>query len=823
MATTHTHTATTCYHCGDTCKETIHYDEKTFCCTGCKNVYAILQENNLCEYYTLNDIAGLSVKNPATAEKFAYLNLPEVKSKILDFSDGNIAKVTLYLPAIHCSSCIWLLENFHRLDSGVQNSRVDFLKKQVSITFKEQETSLQNIATLLTQIGYEPHITLNDTEGKDQERQRISKEQKMVLAKIAVAGFSFGNIMLISFPEYFGFDSFSEGSFKYFFQYVNIALVLPSFFFGGWDYLSSAYRNFRKGILNIDFPLALGLIVLLLRSLFEILTDTGAGYLDTLSGLIFFLLLGKWFQQKTYDTLRYDRDFKSYFPVAVSVRTENSEEQVPVTQLEVGQRIIIRNQELIPADSILLKGEANIDYSFVTGEAMPVEKVLGEMIYAGGRQMGATIELEVMKPVSQSYLTELWNKDDFKKTAKSQEPTLQLQSFLSKYFTYGLLAVAFSALGFWLFNSDMPKAINAFTAVLIIACPCALALSSPFALGTAMRILGKWKFYLKNVSVIENLAQIQTIIFDKTGTITERNNSEIEFVGKSLSHKDKTLIANLVLNSTHPLSQLIYQKINHNTEKLLLEDFKENTGKGLSGLVAGRFLRIGSASFVGANNTLKDYNTKVFVSIDGELKGYFLFHNQYREGLATLTQNLWNEGYDLHLLSGDNEGEAKNLQKFFLKNEKLHFNQSPQDKWAFVAKTQQNGQNVLMLGDGLNDAGALQKADMGIAVTENIAYFTPASDAILDATNLPYLAGFLKFAKGSLNVIKQSFAISLIYNIVGLFFAVQGTLSPLVAAILMPISSITVVVFTTLSVKAKEKEISGQETGNRRQEARHKI
>ncbi|MFN3315732.1 MAG: heavy metal translocating P-type ATPase metal-binding domain-containing protein, partial [Raineya sp.] len=210
MATTHTHTATTCYHCGDICKETIQYDEKTFCCTGCKNVYAILQENNLCEYYTLNDIAGLSVKNPATAEKFAYLNLPEVKSKIIDFSDGNIAKVTLYLPAIHCSSCIWLLENFHRLDSGVQNSRVDFLKKQVSITFKEQETSLQNIATLLTQIGYEPHITLNDTEGKDQERQRISKEQKMVLAKIAVAGFSFGNIMLISFPEYFGFDSFSE-------------------------------------------------------------------------------------------------------------------------------------------------------------------------------------------------------------------------------------------------------------------------------------------------------------------------------------------------------------------------------------------------------------------------------------------------------------------------------------------------------------------------------------------------------------------------------------------------------------------------------------
>ena len=814
MAQAHTHTTTTCYHCGDTCKETIHYNEKTFCCTGCKNVYAILQENNLCEYYTLNDIARLSVKDPATAEKFAYLNLPEVKSKIVDFSDGNIAKVTLYLPTIHCSSCIWLLENFHKLDNGVQSSRVDFLKKQVAITFKEQETSLQNIATLLTQIGYEPYITLNDTEGKDHERQRISKEQKIVLAKIAVAGFSFGNIMLISFPEYFGFDSHSESSFKYFFQYVNIALVLPSFFFGGWDYLSSAYRNLRKGILNIDFPLALGLIVLLLRSIFEITAGVGAGYIDTLAGLIFFLLLGKWFQQKTYDTLRYDRDFKSYFPVAVSVRTETGEEQVPVTQLQVGQRIIIRNQELIPADSLLLQGEANIDYSFVTGEAMPVEKVLGEMIYAGGRQMGATIELEVMKPVSQSYLTELWNKEDFYKAAKNQEPTLQLQTFLSKYFTYGLLVVAFSALGFWLIQNNTAKAINAFTAVLIIACPCALALSSPFALGTAMRIFGKWKFYLKNVAVIENLAQIQSIIFDKTGTITERNASEIEFVGKTLNTEEVLGIANLVANSTHPLSQIIYQKIGIGLEKCLVENFKESTGKGLSGLIAGKFIRIGSASFVGASNIPHDYSTKVFVSIDGELKGYFLFHNHYREGLEHLTQNLWNKGYELHLLSGDNEGEAINLQKFFLKNEKLHFNQSPQDKWAFVNQMQANGQSVLMLGDGLNDAGALQKADVGVAVTENIAYFTPASDAILDATHLPYLAGFLDFAKGSLQVIKQSFLISLLYNIGGLFFAVQGTLSPLIAAILMPISSITVVAFTTLSVKAKEKEILN--TGDRR-------
>ncbi|MCU0438139.1 MAG: heavy metal translocating P-type ATPase metal-binding domain-containing protein [Raineya sp.] len=814
MASNHTHIEekTTCYHCGDTCKEVISYDEKRFCCNGCQNVYAILQENNLCEYYNLNDLAGNTVKNTIQAEKFAYLNLPEIKSKIIDFSDGKIGKVTFYLPQIHCSSCIWLLENLHKINAGVRQSRVDFLKKKVAITYSEEQTDLQTLAALLSQIGYEPHITLNDTEEKDQEYKHLSKAQRKVIAKIAVAGFSFGNIMLISFPEYFGFDSHSEGSFKHFFQYVNFALVLPSFFFGGWDYLTSAYRNLKKGVLNIDFPLALGLIVLFIRSLFEIITGVGAGYTDTLAGLIFFLLLGKWFQQKTYDVLRYNRDFKSYFPVAVAVKnTENQEAQKPVNELKVGDRIIIRNQELIPADAILLKGEANIDYSFVTGEAMPTEKVLGEMIYAGGRQMGATLELEVMKPVSQSYLTELWNKDDFQKKHYTQETTLQLQSFLSKYFTYGLLIVAFSALGFWFIQNDLPRAINAFTAVLIIACPCALALSSPFALGTAMRILGKWKLYLKNVSVIENLAKVQTIIFDKTGTITERESSQVEFVAQNerLNSEEVQMIANLVRNSTHPLSQHIYHFLSQQAkiQEIPLESFKEISGKGLEAKIFNKIIKIGSSQYVGIPKNNNDYTTKVFVQIENTAKGYFLFHNTYREGLENLTSSLINQGYDLHLLSGDNKGEAAYLERYFLRPEKLHFNQSPQDKWSFVNTLQQNNQSALMLGDGLNDAGALQKADVGIAVTDNIAYFTPASDAILDAKSISYLGGFMAFAKKSIQVIKWSFVISLIYNLIGLFFAVQGTLSPLIAAILMPISSITVVAFTTLSVSNYEKVI----------------
>jgi len=784
----------TCYHCGDECDNfPIESEDLSFCCVGCKNVYAILSQNNLCDYYNLESNPGTAIRNPVSKTKFNYLDDEQVLKKLIDFNDGGIQKVTLFIPIMHCSSCIWLLENLYKLDKGVTNSRVNFLKKNLSLTYKTETTSLRKIVELLSSIGYEPAINLNDI-----ETQVKKGENKRLSYQIGVAGFCFGNIMLISFPEYFGLDEFARVNFSRLFGYLNMFLALPVFLFSAQDYFKNAYKGLRKNHIGIDVPLALGIFVLFARSAYEIISHTGIGYFDTLAGLVFFILIGKWFQQKTFDTLSFERDYKSYFPIAVGVIADENETTVPVNNLKIGDRIIIRNNELIPTDSILMNGNANIDFSFVTGESAPVRKVLGEIIYAGGRQIGETIELEVSKKVSQSYLTQLWNNEHFAKQNESKIQTFQ--QTVSRYFTFALVIIAVASATWWLvFNPAL--SLNAFTSVLIIACPCALALSSPFALGTAMRILGRNKFYIKSPEVVEQIAKIDSIVFDKTGTITQSNDAKIDFIGDKLSDEEIQLIVSLAKHSVHPLSKKICQLL-YQTKIIPVREFKEETGKGLQGFVGEKEVKIGSAKFLFPDGYLNletsNLSTTVHVMIENNMRGYFKIEHSYRKGLNQLITQL-KEHFKLYLLSGDNDSERKNMQELFGENAQLFFKQSPMEKLTFIERLQNQNQKVMMIGDGLNDAGALKASNIGISVSENTSHFSPASDVIMDASVFNNANRFIQFSKHTTIVIKMSFIISLIYNIIGLSFAVQGNLSPLIAAILMPLSSVTVIAFTTIT------------------------
>ncbi|WP_233898776.1 heavy metal translocating P-type ATPase [Tenacibaculum piscium] len=784
-----------CFHCGNQCDtETIKIEDKSFCCNGCKTVYEIFSENDLTCYYDFQNNPGAI---PTEIQgKYDFLDNQPIVDKLLEFNDGNIHVVNLYIPHIHCSSCIWVLENLHKLQRNISSAQVNFPEKTVRITYNSEIISLKEIVLLLSAIGYEPYISLEDYEvGK-------KKVDRSLIYKLGIAGFSFGNVMFLSFPEYFEVTGFWLEQYKGIFRWLMFFFSLPVVFYAAQDYFISAYKGLRAKILNIDVPIALGVAVLFIRSSAEIIFDIGTGFFDSLTGLVFFLLLGKFFQQKTYNFLSFERDYKSYFPIAVTrISSEGKEENVQIYDIEKGDRLLIRNQELIPVDGILINGNAKIDYSFVTGEAVPVAKKSGDKLFAGGKQLSGVVEMEVLSSVSQSYLTQLWSNDVFKKDKNSSFKTLTDR--ISQNFTVTILIIAFFSTAFWLYY-DSSKALNVFTAVLIIACPCAIALAAPFTLGNMLRIFGKKKFYLKNATVVEQLAAIDTVIFDKTGTLTTSKENQIEYKGSELSSEEKVLLKSALRASNHPLSRMLYSSLT--AEMLDITSFKEYTGKGIEATYNNRIIKIGSSSFVNNTDEKINLDTSVHISFDGVYKGKYVFKNAYRNGVKSLFSEL-EENYNLAVVSGDNEGEKTYLETLLPKNTSFLFNQKPEDKLNYVENLQNKGQSVIMIGDGLNDAGALAQSNVGISLSENINVFSPACDAILDASKFNEIGNYIKVSKKAIKIIKYSFILSLCYNLIGLYFATTGQLKPVIAAILMPLSSISIVLFTTIATNLVGKKI----------------
>jgi P-type Cu+ transporter len=762
----------------------------------------LLSENDLCVYYSLDENPGIKARGKFTGNRFAYLEDEATIHKLVQFSSQAQINVTFSLPQMHCSSCVFLLENLHRIEPGIIRSQTNFQRKEVFISFNPQQISLRKVVELLAFTGYEPYISLKDTtapKAKTFNRERIYK--------IGVAGFCFANIMMLSFPEYFSSGNIEEDGLKQTFTWLNFVLSLPVLFYSASGFFVAAWKGLRQRLLNIDAPIALAIIVTYARSYYEIISGHGAGYLDSGTGIVFFMLIGRWFQDKTYDSFSFDRDYRSYFPLGVTVIADGIEKSIPVTQLNKGSRIIIRNSEMIPADAVLIKGNASIDYSFVSGESTPVQKRKGELIYAGGKQTGGAIELEVAGEVSQSYITQLWNNDIFR-TGKNTE-----RSFIhpwSRYFTLALFAVALGTLVYWWLN-DAAKILPAVSAVLIVACPCSLLLSATFTYGNMLRIFGKNKLYLKNAGVIEALAKINTIVFDKTGTLTHNDASPVSYEGVPLSNREMAAVKSITRQSSHTLSKIIYAWLPDNKDSAcVLAHFSEYAGKGITAVVNGLDVKMGSAAFINGvepGAIPYDTGTHVHVMINKVLLGHFSVSNLYRDGINELLDQLNKEQFSCSLLSGDNDAEIHKMEKLFGENACLRFNQSPQQKLDFIKELQQQHKDVLMLGDGLNDAGALMQSNVGVAVSDNASRFSPACDAILDGNGVKLLHKFIAYARSGKSIVTASFILSILYNIVGLSFAVQGILSPMVAAILMPASSISIVllvtVLTSLSARAK--------------------
>lgn len=767
-----------CAHCGDPCPgDRYQYQELLFCCAGCQSVYRILQENGLADFYALDQSAGRSQRNNQTTD-YEWLDLPKLSDPFIRYQDGDRTIVRVELPDIHCASCLWLLERLPQLKVGIRTCQVNLAAKIATIEFIPDRISLREVAELLARIGYPPHFVVPGQEGKRHDRRLIYR--------LGVAGFAFGNIMLLSFPEYFGLGG-AAGNMRDFFGYLILLLSMPVVLYSGRDFLTAAGRGLLAGKITIDVPIALGILALFGRSVYEIISATGPGYFDSLAGLVFFLLVGRWFQSYTFARLNFDRDYRDYFPNAAHRLLEDgSTEPVASSELRAGDTILVRPGGLIPADGRLREAATGgIDYSFVTGESAPQTAGAGERVYAGGRAMASALKLEITQSVAGSYLLQLWQRQ-----AKSTSPaSVGPSDRLATYFTVAVVSIAIATFGYW-YQQDAEVAYRAATAVLIIACPCALALATPFAYGTLQRLLGQLGCYLRGAEVINRLGQVDTFVFDKTGTLVAgKDYAELTYFDTAAPVASGRLLS-LARQSAHPRSQSVSVALaGRGVGAVAVGTVRETVGAGVEAVYEGHRYRIGRPDF--CNLATDDGNTYGCVD-DQVVFALAPAHASLRPGIDSLLAYCAERG-TVHLLSGDRRPPEGTWEHFFPLEHQL-FRASPFDKEDYVRQLRRQGDRVLMIGDGLNDTAALRAARVGLAVNDRESGFNPACDGVISGAGMARLPEVIGWCRRIRWVLYVTYVIAILYNLVGLSFAVTGTLSPVIAAILMPLSSLSIVI-----------------------------
>lgn len=779
-----------CFHCGDQCDDSIKIEDKVFCCYGCKTVYDLLHKNQLCDYYNFEQGAGLKVKS-FKSDRFAYLERQDIISKFIIFKDKEWLHLKFEVPQMHCISCLWLLENLHKLNPNVISSKVDFNRKIVKVIINSELITVRELVELMSSIGYEPYISLENMENKAPKAM-----DRSLIYRIGVAGFCFANIMLLSFPEYLGLEMSKDKDLGLTFRYLNLLLALPVFFYSAVEFFKMTWIGFKRQYVNIDAPVSLAIVVTFGRSIYEIFSGIGPGYLDSMSGIVFFMLIGRYFQSKTKASLSFDHDYKTYFPVAVTKLDQGKEIPVLLHEIKESDILKLRHDEICPVDGILSKGEAKMDYSFITGESEEKKIQTGGMIYQGGRVVDSSIEILALKPFSKNSFVDLWNNQVFSQEKVDQSVIHKLSS----YFSIFVFLIAFSAGAYWYF-SDPSKAMHALSSVLIVACPCSLLLTSSFTNGYILQLFSKYGLYLKNHLVIESLANVDTIVFDKTGTLTEPESKEIQFIGSTLTQEQLHLIISSIDNSTHPLGKRIAANYK-NYATLTPDKYKEYRHLGIETRIGQWNIKMGSKMYILGEHENDISDSKVYCMINDLYLGAFVLKQKLRDNMASALVKLAN--YPMKVLSGDTDVKLGSISSLLPASTSLLGNQTPQMKRTYIEHLQSSGKKVLMIGDGLNDAGALKQSDCGIAVVNDSFCFSPASDALLGGNQLYRIHSILKVARKSQLLIQTVFAYSILYNIIGLGFAVSAQLTPFVAAILMPISSISIIVLSFGLVKMLE-------------------
>ncbi len=801
-----------CDHCGLSVPRGLMRsgESQQFCCQGCRTAYRLIHESGLADFYSMvnsNPESQTLVDQPEVDDRFAQFDEPSFVSRFVVISESGMARTRFVLDGIHCAACVWLIEKLPLVVPGVYSASVNWARQTVEVVWNTKQVSLSRIASALNQLGYSPHPQRESS--KSEKRKR---ENRVHLTRIGVSGAAAGNNMLIAGALYLGMFSYMSIGMETVLRVASCAIGLFSLFWPGRVFIQGAIGAIRTRTPHMDLPIALALCLGSIAGLVNTFRGAGEIYFDSLSVLIFLLLVGRWiqFRQQTRAADAIELLYQ-LTPQRARKWVDNSYRDVAVEDVHPGDQIEIRPGDLIPVDAMVTEGKTHLDRSILSGESKPVARGPGDVVEAGTRNLEAVCTATATAVGRETRVAKVVELVEM--AANDRPRIVEWANRMGGYFVATVMGLAVITFVIWMFR-EPSTAIDRSIALLIVACPCALALATPLAISVALGRLARRKIMVKSGDVIQSLNTPGVIWLDKTGTLTEGAIQVVRWIG---DEKYRAIVANVERSFSHPIAVALASFEGPDSD-LDLEVCDARLGAGgVSAFVERSQILIGSRSFVEEevgslpkgwaereSGLLEEGLSPCWIVDNGEVVAMAGVGDQIRDDSASTLSILRNGGWRIGVLSGDHvEIVEQTARQLGLDNEMVFGGMTPEQKLDVISKSRSQYATTVMVGDGVNDGAALAAATVGIAVQNGAEASLAAAPVYLARTGLAPIIELISASESTSQTIRINFGISLAYNAMGAGLAMSGLINPLVAALLMPISSLTVIALSLRSGRSE--------------------
>ncbi len=766
--------------------------ELNFCCNGCQGVYHLLKDDGLDSFY--EKMGKNTIAPPvAVGTDSSNFDMESFKSRYIKTTNEGFSRVDLIIEGIHCAACIWLNEKVLAQTDGIVEASINFTNNKAKIVWDEDTIKLSEIIDKIRSIGYNAYPY-----DRSESEKKATKNKRDYFLRMSVAIFATMNLMMIGVAKYTGFFTGMEEDMLQLIHMAEFIFTTPVVFYSGWIFFRGAYYGLKNKILNMDFLVSSGATLIYIYSLYVLLGGDGHSYFDSAAMIITFVLVGKYLEvlgkKGAVDTM--DK-IKSTIPLEATLIVDGGKKVVPLDKIEVGNIIEVKNGEKASVDGELISGETSFDESSISGESLPVSKKLGDTIYSGTINLNQVIRYKAVKNYANSTLNNIVEllEDSLNSKPKIEDVTNEL----SKYFSVIILSLALATFAGWYFyDGSFEKSLIIAISVIIIACPCALALATPIASLIGVSWLAKEGLLFKEAKFIETFAKANTIILDKTGTVTTGKLSVLKADCEHLSSEQLNILYSLADSSTHPVSKAVKKYLEENFEYITnveLENIEQVQAKGLQAIYKDKKIFGGNSELLEEKQikVTKKYSSTIYhFAINNVLVATFELEDTIKEDAKETIEFLKSQNIEVIMCSGDHEAiVSKVAQEVGIENYKAKM--TPIDKANYITKLKDEGKIIVMVGDGINDALALSRASIAIAMGNGADISIAVSDVVILNDSLKGLEKSVYISKRTFTFIKQNLSISLVYNILTVPIAMAGYVIPLVAALSMSLSSLLVV------------------------------